>query len=82
MIIGEDKLVIARKSHACTLCGKEIVKGECYRKYSVIDSGTWYRNKEHEHCHHVASEYDLYDEGVVDMDYYLKLYDEEAKEKA
>ena len=81
MILGEDKFVTARKSHICTLCDKEIAKGESYRKYVWLDEGEFHQCKEHEHCNHLATEYELYDDlGHIDMDYYIKLYDEESKE--
>lgn len=79
-IIGEDKFVIARKSHTCTLCGKVIDKGVSYRSYTVLEYGDFHHCKEHRLCHHIATECELYDEGYIDMDYHLEQYKLEEKE--
>jgi len=79
-IIGEDKFVIARKSHTCTLCEKVIDKGVSYRSYTVIEDGDFHHCKEHELCHHIATEQELYDNGYIDMDYHLEQYKLESKE--
>ena len=53
---------IARKEHLCDLCGCKINKGQKYYRQTNIYDGRIYDLIEHEECHQIASELDMYDE--------------------
>lgn len=57
---------IARKEHICELCGGKINKGQKYHLQTNIYDGCIYEWVEHEECHQVSSELDMY--GVCDID--------------
>ena len=53
---------IARKEHICELCGCKIKKGHKYYRQTNIYDGCIYDWIEHEECHQIASELDMYSE--------------------
>ena len=53
---------IARKEHLCEFCGCKIKKGQKYYRQTNIYDGCIYDWIEHEECHQIASELDMYDE--------------------
>ena len=53
---------IAKKEHICELCGGKINKGQQYYRQTNIYGGCIYEWIEHEECHQIASELDMYDE--------------------
>ena len=60
---------IAMKEHLCKFCGCKINKGQKYYRQTNIYDGCIYDWIEHEECHQIASELDMYsqcdfDEGL------------------
>ena len=53
---------IARKEHICELCGCKIKKGHKYYRQTNIYDGCIYDWIEHDECHQIASELDMYSE--------------------
>ena len=62
----KDSHTIARKEHICDLCGGKINKGQKYYRQTNIYDGCIYEWIEHEECHQIASELDMY--GKCDFD--------------
>lgn len=58
----KDSYPIARKEHICEFCGGEINKGQKYYRQTNIYDGCIYDWIEHEECHQIASELDMYGE--------------------
>ena len=52
---------IARNEHICEFCGGKINKGQKYYRQTNIYDGCIYEWIEHEECHQIASELDMYD---------------------
>ena len=57
----KDSYPIARKEHICKFCGGKINKGQKYYRQTNIYDGCIYEWIEHEECHQIASELDMYD---------------------
>lgn len=57
----KDSHTIARKEHICDLCGGKINKGQKYYRQTNLYDGCFYEWVEHEECHQIASELDMYD---------------------
>ena len=53
---------IARKEYLCGLCGCKIKKGHKYYRQTNIYDGCIYDWIEHDECHQIASELDMYSE--------------------
>ena len=53
---------IARKEHLCGLCGCKINKGQKYHRQTNVYDGCIYDWIEHDECHQIASELDMYSE--------------------
>ncbi|MDY4943192.1 MAG: hypothetical protein SO082_08340 [Candidatus Limisoma sp.] len=62
----KDSHPIARKEHQCELCGCKINKGQKYYRQTNIYDGCIYEWIEHEECHQISAELDMY--GVCDID--------------
>lgn len=62
----KDSHPIARKEHLCELCGCKINKGQKYYRQTNIYDGCIYEWIEHEECHQVSAELDMY--SVCDID--------------
>lgn len=61
MDIIEDKEVIARNEHYCTLCGCKIEVGQIYIKQRCVDDGEFFGSKTHIECATLASNLGMYD---------------------
>ena len=76
----KDSHPIARKEHICELCGCKINKGQKYYRQTNIYDGCIYDWIEHEECHQIASELDMYDECDYDeglsSDYFKEILDD------
>lgn len=62
----KDSYMIARKEHICDLCGGKINKGQKYYRQTNLYDGRFYEWVEHEECHQVSDELDMY--SVCDID--------------
>ena len=58
----KDSYPIARKEHICKFCGGKINKGQKYYRQTNTYDGCIYEWIEHEECHQIASELDMYSE--------------------
>lgn len=70
----KDSYPIARKEHICELCGCKINKGQKYYRQTNIYNGCIYEWIEHEECHQVTAELDMYsvcniDDGLSSDDF-------------
>ena len=71
---------IARKEHLCELCGCKINIGQKYNRQTNIYDGRIYDWIEHEECHQIASELDMYSkcdcEDGLSPDYFKDILDD------
>ena len=66
----KDSHPVARKEHICLLCNCKINKGQRYYRQTCVYDAAPYDWWEHDECHKVARELDMYkdcdDEGLAD----------------
>ena len=60
MEILEDKYVIARKKHKCSLCNQTILTKEKYRRCTIVNDGI-YTFKTHLSCEKLANVMNMYE---------------------
>lgn len=48
--VWEEKIGVARKPQRCSECGREIAKGERYKRIGMLYEGSWDTSRECEHC--------------------------------
>lgn len=58
----EKEDIVARKTHQCEWCLKDIKKGTKYTKQSSIVDGQWFIFKSHRLCFYVSIEANRYDD--------------------